>query len=224
MAELGAGAGSGYPAAIDTKQTYVNGPNPVTDSNSRVDQEFMNDAYVALVAIETELGVNPSGASADLAARLSGTELEKTANKDAAAGYAGLSGSDLKPDTYGGFRHAVGNWEQQNVPVSQASVALKLNADNAEIVLPYAGSIMAISVAATEARSAGTLTVKPTINGTEKAISAVLNATNTQFKHTTQAKDTETFVAGDRLGVKITTDSTWAPTTSDIIVTIWLEM
>jgi len=65
MAELGAGSGSGYPGAVDTKQTFVNGPNPFPDTNARMDAEVLNDVLDALVKIETELGVDPSDAADD---------------------------------------------------------------------------------------------------------------------------------------------------------------
>lgn len=70
MAVLGDGGGTGYPAAIDTRQTYVNGPAPITDSNARMDAEVLNDVLAATVAIQTELGIAPSEAYATLVARL----------------------------------------------------------------------------------------------------------------------------------------------------------
>jgi hypothetical protein len=65
MSVLGAGAGSGYPTAIDTKQTFTNGPNPLPDTSTRIDSEAMNDALDAIVKLQTELGINPSDAADD---------------------------------------------------------------------------------------------------------------------------------------------------------------
>jgi len=70
MAELGAGLGSGYPAAIDTKQTFTNTGSPLSDGPTRMDAEVLNDALGALVAIEAELGIAPSGVWPTLIARL----------------------------------------------------------------------------------------------------------------------------------------------------------
>lgn len=71
MAQLGSGSGSGYPSTIDTTQVWVNGPNAAPDSNARMDAELVNDFAAAIVALQTELGTNPSGAFASVAARLS---------------------------------------------------------------------------------------------------------------------------------------------------------
>jgi hypothetical protein len=125
----------------------------------------------------------------------------------------------------GGFKQPF-NYAQSNVSVSQTAVTIKVlgSSDNTEFLAPYAGSVIAISVASTEARSAGTLTVDATVNGTATGLQAILNGSNTTYKSTTQAKDTDTFSAGDRLGVKITTSADWAPTSADIVVTIFVEM
>ncbi len=70
MSVLGQGAGSGYPGAIDTKLTYANAAGEIADSSSRMDAEVLNDILIALVAIQTELGVNPSGSLVDVATRV----------------------------------------------------------------------------------------------------------------------------------------------------------
>ncbi len=76
MAELGAGSGSGYPAALDTKQTFANGVSPIADTDTRIDAEVMNDLLDAVVKIQTELGVNPSDAADDaVAAAESATDI-----------------------------------------------------------------------------------------------------------------------------------------------------
>jgi hypothetical protein len=73
------------------------------------------------------------------------------------------------------------------------------------------------------ARTAGTLTVEVTINGTGTGLTAVLDGSNTQTSMATQAKDTDAFGAGSRIGVKLTTDASWAPVTADITVEVLLE-
>ncbi len=64
MAELGAGGGSGYPGALDTDAT------PEVDNVTDARADVPNDLADAIVKIETELGVDPAGASADLVTRL----------------------------------------------------------------------------------------------------------------------------------------------------------
>ena len=114
---------------------------------------------------------------------------------------------------------------QADVAANQAAVALNVLglAGNTEITLPKGGSIVGISIASNDARTAGTLTVDATINGTATGLQAVLDATNTQYHHANQVKDTDTFSAGDRVGVKITTDAGWLPVTADIVVLVLCE-
>jgi hypothetical protein len=93
-----------------------------------------------------------------------------------------------------------------------------------EFIMNYAGSILAVGVVSDQARTAGTLTVEVTKNGTGVGLTAVLNGTNTTKKVTTQTKDTDTFVAADLMGVHLTTSADWAPATADIRVVITVEM
>ncbi len=95
---------------------------------------------------------------------------------------------------------------------------------NNEITLPRGGSIIGVSIASNATRTAGTLTVVATVNGTAAGLQAILNATNPQHHFATQAGGLNTFVAGDRLGVVITTDAAWLPTTADIVVCILVEV
>jgi hypothetical protein len=94
---------------------------------------------------------------------------------------------------------------------------------NTEYVMPFSGSVLAISLAANGARDGGTATVEIAVNGTGTGLQAQLNATDTQYAFSTQAKDTDAFSAGDRLSVLTTTDSAWGPTTADLVVTVIVE-
>lgn len=66
--ELGAGGGTGYPSAIDTDTSVeVDYPDPLaTTARAAV----ANDTNAAVIAIETELGINPSGTYDTIKARL----------------------------------------------------------------------------------------------------------------------------------------------------------
>jgi hypothetical protein len=114
-------------------------------------------------------------------------------------------------------------WFQDNVPGTQSAVALSRAAARTEALMPLAGSVVGIIVYTNEARTAGTLTVEATINGTGTGLTAVLDGTNTTTKLTTQAIGADTFTAGQRLGVKITTAS-WTPTTADIDVSLLVTL
>ena len=64
MAEIGQGIGTGYPSALDTDNTIeVNSPNA---GKTKARAEVVNDLAAAIIAIETELGTNPSGSVADV--------------------------------------------------------------------------------------------------------------------------------------------------------------
>lgn len=67
MAVLGAGAGTGYPAVIDTAQTEYPKGNP-NQTKPRASAE--NDVRAAIIALETILGTNPQGALATVKAFL----------------------------------------------------------------------------------------------------------------------------------------------------------
>lgn len=93
---------------------------------------------------------------------------------------------------------------------------------NTEYVIPWEFEVVGISVRATAARTGGTLTVDATINGTATGVQAVLNATDTQSATGSELRGKDVGVAGDRIGCKITTDASWAPTTADVVVTVWV--
>lgn len=90
-----------------------------------------------------------------------------------------------------------------------------------ERLIPYEFEIVAIDVVSNAARTAGTLTVDATIDGTVTGLQAVLNATNTTRAYGTQPRAADVGSAGSRVGVKLTTAS-WTPVTADIAVTVWV--
>lgn len=133
-------------------------------------------------------------------------------------------GGDVNPNGYGGFKTTIWLY-QDNVAATQTAVALLIQGDAARQgnPVPYTGSIIGIVVVSNEARTAGTLTVDATVAGTVTGLQAVLDGTNTTVKATTQAKDLDTFTAGQLIGCKITTTGTWTPITADIIVGVTIE-
>jgi hypothetical protein len=128
----------------------------------------------------------------------------------------------------GGFVHTVDGWYQDNVAANQTNVELTRATGRWTAV--RAGSVLGVVVHASEARTGGTLTVTVFKNtglagaaGSTIGLTAVLDGTNTSRKATTQAKDSDTFAAGDELYAVVTTDGSWAPTTSDIRVALLVE-
>lgn len=86
--------------------------------------------------------------------------------------------------------------------------------------MPWAGSIVAISYQLSAAGSAGTLTIGPTVNGTEQA-DPTLSVTTGTSGYDTAVRGVATFAAGDRIGAEITTDGSWNGTSSDVLVTVF---
>jgi hypothetical protein len=117
---------------------------------------------------------------------------------------------------------------QDAVAASQSDVQLPIAEVNAGAgntvdgyVMPFDGEIIGISARLTAAATAGTLTVGPTVGGTEET-DPTLSITTAQSARDTCARGTATFVAGDLIGAEITTGGTWDGTTADLAVTVWV--
>ena len=128
-----------------------------------------------------------------------------------------------------GFVFTALDWVQAQVAASQAAVAMPIEASRAtngaslvtERVMPWAGSVVALSARASTAAGAGLCKVEVTVNGTVQAYGALTIDTNQNARLTIDA-DRVRFVAGDRLGVKITTNGVWNGTTSDLAATAFV--
>jgi hypothetical protein len=83
-----------------------------------------------------------------------------------------------------------------------------------EHVAPWAGSIVGLSVSVENARSAGTLTIHWTNAGTPGTLASVIDGTDDQRTYDVQLPGVDTFAAGARLGVTVTTDGSWAAGTT----------
>jgi hypothetical protein len=120
----------------------------------------------------------------------------------------------------GPSRIMIGGWGRIDVAANLTDAQLVRDTGGGTSTLPVlvmrAGSITGIWVAASTARTGGTLTVEVWKNGVATGLTAVLNATNTTYKTTTQLPELDTIAAGDRLDIRITTDASWTPATADI--------
>lgn len=92
------------------------------------------------------------------------------------------------------------------------------------IVMPRSGSVVGISVIGNTACTAGSLVVHPTIDGTATTFGGGLNthSGSTITSYSTQVYNTDTFTAGQAIGVKATTAS-WLPVTDDVGVTVFVK-
>jgi hypothetical protein len=107
-------------------------------------------------------------------------------------------------------------WSQVNVAASQTDVALsaQVSGNTNTIRMSNSGSVVGLVTQLTEAITAGTLTVTVTKNGSPMTLSLAHTAgTGTQA---TQSVGIDTYVAGDLLGVQLTTTSGFLPITTDI--------
>lgn len=101
-----------------------------------------------------------------------------------------------------------------NVPASQTDLEIYRcgGGDTALLrtVAPWDGSIIGITARTENARSAGSCAVHPSVAGVAQTLEALIDGTNSQKHYASQVPQTETFTAGQELGVMLTTDGTWA--------------
>lgn len=120
-------------------------------------------------------------------------------------------------------------FHQNALAASQTNVQLPLvetsattsSTDNDEYVMPFDGEIVAISAEVSAAATAGSLTIGPTVDGTEAA-DPTLSITTATEAWDTCPRGTAQFAAGDRIGAEITTSGTWDATTADLAVVVWV--
>lgn len=117
---------------------------------------------------------------------------------------------------------------QDGVAASQTDVQLPvthvggtLTGQIAGYTMPWAGTIIGIAADLSAAGSVGTLTVGPTVAGTEKT-DPTLSITTETTKSDTALRDAAAFDAGAVIGAEITTSANWNGTTSDLLVTVWV--
>jgi len=120
-------------------------------------------------------------------------------------------------------------WVQNNVAASQSNVDLSALVSTSFDTFKAirAGSIVGLSTKLTEAitdATADSLIVAVTINGATGTLAISHNSGgNASGGEATQASGIDTFIAGDELGVELTTLGTFAPTTTDLEAAIELE-
>jgi hypothetical protein len=89
------------------------------------------------------------------------------------------------------------------------------------ISMPWAGSVVALSVDTSAAASAGSLAVGVTLDGTEQ--SSTTQTLTTAVAATAVFPQTAVpFVAGQKLGVEITTTAAWNATSADLAVVVYV--
>lgn len=110
------------------------------------------------------------------------------------------------------------NQTDVQLPVSEVSGPVGIAVDG--YVMPFAGEIIAISARLETAGSAGTLTIGPTVNGTE-VTDPTLSMGTSQSLSDTCLRGTSRFAAGALIGAEITTNGTWNGT-GDLAVSVFV--
>lgn len=111
-----------------------------------------------------------------------------------------------------------------NVAASQTDVQLKESSNQVDgISMPFDGEVLAICSDLSSAASAGSLTVGATFNGTEDS-DTTMSITTESAKVLKVARGKAAFVAGDKLGVEITSSGTWNGTTADLVVNVYVQL
>ena len=108
---------------------------------------------------------------------------------------------------------------QTDVQVFEVSGALQ------QIVMPAAGSVVKSSIQLSASVSGGTLTAKPAKNGGAFAGTGLnLAITSGDYLYAETAVDTTglTFSAGDKLGVLLTSNGAFAPTSADVQILLYV--
>jgi hypothetical protein len=89
------------------------------------------------------------------------------------------------------------------------------------IVMPYDGSVFAIAASFSGNVTAGSFTAMLSVNGTAKATCVVVITTGSKGYAIFEAGQFP-FSAGDVVGVQITTNGSYAPTTLDLAVDLYI--
>lgn len=113
-----------------------------------------------------------------------------------------------------------------DIAASQTSVALVpvgADAANTLVYLGHAYQIRGVSVRMTQGVSAGTLTLKPTVGATESSTLSLVTTTGT-INQAWQGIGKDTNSGSSGVGVKLTSSGTFAPTTADATVVVWVEL
>jgi len=109
------------------------------------------------------------------------------------------------------------NVEGEYQPVAGSATGQDLH----EYVMPFAGSIVGISVSASEARATGTAMYTVVKNTLTTGFAVQLNGTDDTYVHDTQPIGSDTFVAGDRIACWLTSVS-FTPAVN-VQITIFVE-
>jgi hypothetical protein len=128
------------------------------------------------------------------------------------------------------IRQVLGNWGTSNLNNDQNNLQLEiissqlttLGASGSRIIMPFNGKIIGITLSGSAPCTAGTATFTVFKNSTATAVTTVINSTgNIQFSYTNTG--TVSFVAGDLLDLRVTTNTAFHPENIEYIGLIIIE-
>lgn len=111
-----------------------------------------------------------------------------------------------------------------NIAANLSAVALATADGGDGYTMPFEGDVVGISVRLNASRTNGTLSLSSLKNGAIPSGGPTndIDATVTQQDHHAIEHGVVSFEAGDRLGIQIDTDSSWAPSTADGTFVLWV--
>ncbi len=90
---------------------------------------------------------------------------------------------------------------------------------------PWPGSIVGLSIQVESTRTGGTLTIRPTINGSDAAAALTIDDDPTQYNTITWARGIYAVTAGQRIGCDWSTDASWAASvTPSVRVVVYVHV
>lgn len=111
-------------------------------------------------------------------------------------------------------------WGQSNVAASQSEVQLSRYgvAWQAPLILPFGGSVIGLLVGLSAARTAGSLTMQVFLDGSASGLEVVIDGDSPLTIEDTASPGEYPFEAGEKVTVRISTSSDWAPASADVLV------
>lgn len=130
-------------------------------------------------------------------------------------------------DRLGGTATCLGTWRQDTtVAASQSNVTLVGPSGAARSLrMRSRGVLTAMVMQVSAARTASILNANVFINGVASNFSAKIDGTNSSWTIWEQKNDSATapFAPGDLVDVRVTSDSTWTPTSNDLDVSLYAD-
>ena len=112
-------------------------------------------------------------------------------------------------------------FQATNIP-DAAGTANGVEPTTPDYIMPWAGSVIGVSISLNANPTTGVITARPVVNGTgSTAVTAVVQ-NNTQRNTGQKPAGTLNFAAGSRIGADWTKSGTVAPTTMDATIIIWV--